>query len=176
MPRALTQRRTRRRRDRGPFVRRTSRPPQRHCGTRRWRSAAAPVLRYFHATAMSGGASSIIRRRRGYVGSCNAMYSTPAIRAAFSSAAACSGEHMRGARTEPPRRARPGRAARASRALPKYLTRSWNVRGPTLSVRMRRSQSSRSSSLSRRCPINVPPSALFVGSTTTEFISMQPQV
>jgi len=54
---------------------------------------------------------------------------------------------MRGEDADPPRHARSGSAANAAWALPKCWIRSWNVRGPTLSVRMRRSQSSRSVSL-----------------------------
>ena len=52
----------------------------------------------------------------------------------------------------PPRRARSGRASSAARALPKWRSSDWNVRGPTLSLRISRSQSSRCSSVSARAP------------------------
>src|SRR5579872_801958 len=49
----------------------------------------------------------------------------------------------------PPRRASPGSAASAAAALPNCCSSARKVRGPILSLRMRRSQSSRSSSLRR---------------------------
>jgi hypothetical protein len=108
----------------------------------------------FPCTAMSGGGSAIAARGGGYSGSVSAMKVMPSSRAAASSRPASCGEQMRPGRVAPPLRARSGNAASAARALPQCSISARNVRGPTFSLRIRRSQSSRSSSLRRSPSVN----------------------
>src|SRR5262245_65037494 len=83
------------------------------------------------------------------VGLPSATKATPRAFAALSSRSASWREWTRVARLAATRRGRSGSAASAARAPPQWLTSARKVRGPTLSLRMRQSQSSRWSSLSR---------------------------
>src|SRR5689334_12901965 len=68
---------------------------------------------------------------------------------------------MRGLSRAPPRRASSGNAASAARALPQRSIRMRKVRGPTFSLRISRSQSSRWLSVSR-CSLAMPPRACII--------------
>ena len=73
----------------------------------------------------------------------------PFFAAASSSASASPAEGMRTARPAPPAIASSGRISSAASAEPKRLMRSRKVAGPTLGVRISRSQESRCRSLRR---------------------------
>ena len=106
-------------------------------------------------TEIRDGASSMLARARGYSGSCKPTSRTSSARSASISRSASARRATRVGRFAPPRLASVGNASSAAPALPNDRMRARNVRGPTFSLRMSRSQSIRSWSL-RRSPACAP--------------------
>ena len=99
---------------------------------------------------IGGGASSLARKAGGYSGSPSATKRTPSFRASASSRSTSSARGDADVAPRPALRASSGNASSAARAPPAWLTSARNVRGPTFSQRISRSQSKRCASLSRK--------------------------